>query len=151
MDDTPDDTGHPPTNVLPSFLAPSSPASFISVSDATTMSYSDDEISEKRIETSPSAGSVFHPGSFKKILQSANVKDIVNGSVKRIGKNWIALSFLNPTAANEFLCNPLLILKGLRAFIPSFNVTHLGLVLGVPFDWSPEKILGYIVVPEGCG
>ncbi|GBP22615.1 Probable RNA-directed DNA polymerase from transposon X-element [Eumeta japonica] len=38
MDDPPDDTGRPPTNFLPSLLAPPSPASFVTVSDATTMS-----------------------------------------------------------------------------------------------------------------
>ncbi|GBP41034.1 hypothetical protein EVAR_82994_1 [Eumeta japonica] len=64
------------------------------------------------IKASPSAGSVLHAVSFGKILQSANVKDIVNGSVKRIGRNCIAFSFLNPTAANTFLCDPLLALKG---------------------------------------
>ncbi|GBP24308.1 hypothetical protein EVAR_9406_1 [Eumeta japonica] len=40
----------------------------------------------QKIECSPSTGSVLHPVSFGKILQSANVKDIVNGSVKRSGE-----------------------------------------------------------------
>ncbi|GBP13951.1 hypothetical protein EVAR_10512_1 [Eumeta japonica] len=31
----------------------------------------------------------------------------------------------------------------------SFNITRLGLVRGVPSDWSSEEILGCIVVPEG--
>ncbi|GBP87230.1 hypothetical protein EVAR_59126_1 [Eumeta japonica] len=81
-----------------------------------------------RLEASPSAGSALHPVSFGKMLQSAKVKDIVNSNVKRIGRNCIALSFLNPTAANTFLCNPFVALKGLRTFIPLFNVTRLGLV-----------------------
>ncbi|GBP24489.1 hypothetical protein EVAR_20813_1 [Eumeta japonica] len=160
IDDPPNDTGQPPTNVLLFLLAPPSPASFVTVSDASTMSCSEDEINKrkgsfvihrKRTEASPSAGSVLHLVSFEKILQSANVKDIVNGSVKKIGRNCIALSFLNPTTANTFFCIPLLALKGLKAFIPSFNITRLGLVRGIPSDWSPDEILGYIVVPEGCG
>ncbi|GBP34351.1 hypothetical protein EVAR_7403_1 [Eumeta japonica] len=145
MDGPPDDTGQPPTNVLPSLLAPPSPALFVTVSHAITMSCSEDEINKKKayrkyvlmIETSPSAGSVLHPVSFEKILQSANVND----KVKKIGRNCIVLSFLNPTAANTFLCNPLLALKSLRAFIPSINIIRLGLVPAVPSDWSPEKIL----------
>ncbi|GBP60814.1 hypothetical protein EVAR_85075_1 [Eumeta japonica] len=188
MDDPPDDTGQPPTNVLPSLLAPPSLASFVTVSDATTMYCSEDEINKKKssqppslndvpflphlsikgstqpslatpdstspsaikIEAFPSASCVLHPVSFGKILQSAKVKDIVNGSVKRIRRNYIALSFLTPTAANTFRCKPLLAVKGLSAFIPSFNITRLGLVRGVPSDWTPEGILGCIAVPEGC-
>ncbi|GBP60033.1 hypothetical protein EVAR_44242_1 [Eumeta japonica] len=96
------------------------------------------------------AGRVLHPMSFEKILQSANVKDIVNSSVKRIGRNCIALTFQNPTAANGFLHNSFLTLKGLRAFITSFTVTRLGLFQGVLFDSSPEVIFGCIVVPERC-
>ncbi|GBP84611.1 Probable RNA-directed DNA polymerase from transposon X-element [Eumeta japonica] len=90
-----------------------------------------------KIEPSPSAGSVLHPVSFGKILQSVNVKDIVNDNVKSNGKDFIALSLLNPTAVNAFLCNPLLALKCLKGFIPSFNVTRLSLVRSVPSDWSP--------------
>ncbi|GBP66583.1 Mediator of RNA polymerase II transcription subunit 9 [Eumeta japonica] len=44
MDDPPDDTDQPTTNVLPSFLDPPSPPSFVTVSDATFMSASEDEI-----------------------------------------------------------------------------------------------------------
>ncbi|GBP60685.1 hypothetical protein EVAR_55755_1 [Eumeta japonica] len=157
MDDLPDDMGQLLTNVLLFLLAPHSPASFVTVSDAATMSRSEDEMNKKkssqspslndvpslphltnvdpteplpatpldttspptksvgcleynnndrgpfvircqRIEASPSAGSVLHSVFFGKILQSANVKDTVNGSVKRIGRKCIALSFLNPTA-----------------------------------------------------
>ncbi|GBP03919.1 hypothetical protein EVAR_74722_1 [Eumeta japonica] len=57
--------------------------------------------------TSPSTKSegrsVLHPVSFGKILQSTNDKDIVNGSVKRIGRNCIAFSFLDSIAINIFM------------------------------------------------
>ncbi|GBP91776.1 hypothetical protein EVAR_90736_1 [Eumeta japonica] len=47
MDSPPDDTGQPPTNVLPFLLAPLSPSSFVNVSDAITMSCSEDDINKK--------------------------------------------------------------------------------------------------------
>ncbi|GBP05137.1 hypothetical protein EVAR_3453_1 [Eumeta japonica] len=129
------------TNSKLNIIVSSHPSSFNDVPSLPHLS--------NRIEASPSAGSVLHLVSFGKILQSANVKDILNSSVKRIGRNCIALSFPDSTAANTFLYNPLLALKGLRAFILSFNVTCLGLMQGVLSDWSPEKIVGCIVVPEG--
>ncbi|GBP65633.1 hypothetical protein EVAR_47238_1 [Eumeta japonica] len=131
MNDPPDDTGQPPTNVL-------------------LLAFSGLVLTNED-RSFPSAGSVLHLVSFGKILQSADVQDSVNGSVKRIGRNYIALSFLNATAAKSFLCNTLFALKGLRAFIPSFNITRFGLVRGVPSDWSPEEILGFIVVSECYG
>ncbi|GBP16831.1 hypothetical protein EVAR_13215_1 [Eumeta japonica] len=105
MDDPPDDTYG---------------STSVTITDATTMSCSVDEINKKkssqppslndvpslsrlsnigpiqpspatlsdtinvrhlRIEASPSAGSVLHPVSFGKILQSVHVKDIVNSRV----------------------------------------------------------------------
>ncbi|GBP91002.1 hypothetical protein EVAR_69891_1 [Eumeta japonica] len=48
MDHPPDDTGQPSINVLPSLLGPPSPASFVTVSGATTMSCSENEINKKK-------------------------------------------------------------------------------------------------------
>ncbi|GBP61811.1 Cytosolic carboxypeptidase Nna1 [Eumeta japonica] len=48
INDPPGDTGQPPTNVLSSLLVPPSPASFVTVSDAATMSCSENEINKKK-------------------------------------------------------------------------------------------------------
>ena len=38
-----------------------------------------------------------------------------------------------------------------KLFIPSFNVTRMGIVRNVPSDWSDEEVMDNIEVPEGCG
>ncbi|GBP05401.1 hypothetical protein EVAR_76813_1 [Eumeta japonica] len=93
------------------------------------------------VEVSLSTGRVLHPVSFGKILHSANVKDIVNGSMKKIGRNCVVLSFQDSVAVNTFFCNCLLAFKGLRAFMPSFNVTRLGLIRGAPLIGPHKRFL----------
>ncbi|XP_049870298.1 von Willebrand factor D and EGF domain-containing protein-like [Pectinophora gossypiella] len=44
-----------------------------------------------------------------------------------------------------------LALNRFKAFIPTFNVTRMGLVRGVPSDWSLEEVKENISTPIGCG
>ncbi|GBP82951.1 hypothetical protein EVAR_99742_1 [Eumeta japonica] len=53
MKEPPDDSGQPSTNVLPFLLAPLSPASFVTVYNATTMSCSEVEINKKKSARCP--------------------------------------------------------------------------------------------------
>lgn len=95
--------------------------------------------------------STVHPISFGHYLKKRGVKNIINGSVKRLGRSKLSLSFSTFSDANAFLNDPDLTLKQFKAFIPTFNVTRMGVVKGVPVEWSAEEIQSNISVPIGCG
>ncbi|KAL0818181.1 hypothetical protein ABMA28_008693 [Loxostege sticticalis] len=105
----------------------------------------------QRVLKSPNDGSTMHSVSFGKFLQKNGFKNIIQGSVKQIGRNKIALSFSDFTDANSFINHQSLAPNDLKAFIPSFNVTRMGLVRGIPAEWSPEEIIANTKVPIGCG
>ncbi|KAG6446302.1 hypothetical protein O3G_MSEX004378 [Manduca sexta] len=92
-----------------------------------------------------------HPICFGRFLYKNQVSNIVQGSLKRIGRNKISMAFTSHLAANSFLKHHALLEKGYEAFIPSFNVTRMGLVRGIPVDMSVEEIKENIRVPLGCG
>lgn len=102
----------------------------------------------QRIESNPSSGSILHPISFGRFLQKYSIKNIVDGSIKKIGRNRIALCFTNGSHANSFKDNDILTSNGYKSFIPSFSVTKMGLVRGIPSEWTPEEILESIKVPD---
>lgn len=105
----------------------------------------------QKIQSAPNDGSSLHPVTFGRFLKGNNIENIVNGSVKRIGRNKFSISFSTHTSANLFISNKNLETDKLKAFIPTFNVTRMGLIRGVPAEWSPDEVLSNISVPIGCG
>lgn len=107
----------------------------------------------QRIEVSPDAGTVLHPVAFGFFLQKRQREfpNIIDGSVKRIGRNRVSINFHSANDANSFLDSPTLIQHKYKASVPSFNVTRMGLVRGIPSEWSPEEILENIQVPSNSG
>lgn len=100
---------------------------------------------------SPNDKNSIHPVSFGHFLKKQYFKNIVNGSIKRIGRNRIAMSFSHFEDANSFVNNSVLSVNKYKAFIPSFNTTRMGVVRGIPADWSDEEVMVNISVPSGCG
>lgn len=105
----------------------------------------------QRIVSSPSDNATLHPVTFGNFLLKQKYNNIVNGSVKRIGRNRVAVSFSNFSDANTFISDANLTAHKLSAFIPTFNVTRMGLIRGVPENWSPEEVKENVKVPMGCG
>lgn len=107
----------------------------------------------QKVTQSLSDGTTLHPITFGNFLKKNNsvIKNISNGSLKRIGRNRLSMAFTNYEDANNFVLSPLLQQNNLKAFIPSFNVTRVGLIRGVPSEWSLEEIKSNISVPIGCG
>lgn len=107
----------------------------------------------QKLESAPDSGTILHPISFGLFLQKRfrEFPNVVEGSIKRIGRNRVSISFHSAEDANLFLSSPTLSQQKYSAFVPSFNVTRLGLVRGVPASWSPEEVLEHIQVPENCG
>lgn len=96
-------------------------------------------------------GTTLHPITFGRFLHKHKISNVVNGSLKRIGRNKITLSFLTFKDANMFITNQFLATEKLKAFIPTFTITRMGLVRGIPSEWSEEEVLESINVSIGCG
>lgn len=105
---------------------------------------------QKKFDTQNSAQTL-HPITLGHFLKKRSFNNIINGSLKRIGRNRISLSFSRYVDANSFLNDPSLAKEKLKAFVPSINVCRIGIVKGVPTEWSPEEIMENISVPAGCG
>ncbi|XP_073956346.1 uncharacterized protein [Choristoneura fumiferana] len=105
----------------------------------------------QRMQDAPNDGTSIHPISFGNFLKKKSFKNIINGSVKRIGRNRVTLSFSHLDDANKFLNDKTLTDNKYKAFIPSFSVMRMGIVKGVPAEWSLEEILLNISVPLGTG
>lgn len=101
--------------------------------------------------TSPDDGTTLHPVTFGKFLKQNAFQNIINGSLKKIGRNKMSISFISYLDANSFITHKCLDNYNYKAFIPTFNVTRMGLVRGVPAEWSPEEVIENITVPIGCG
>lgn len=92
-----------------------------------------------------------HPVSFGNFLKKNNFKNIIDGSLKKIGRNRISISFSKFEDANSFVESDILQSKNYKAFIPMFTVTRMGVVRGVPVDWTDDEIINNTSVPIGCG
>lgn len=107
----------------------------------------------QREETSPTAGTSLHPVTFGRFLfsRAREFQGIIDGSIKNVGRNRIALNFHSAISANNFIQSPSLPNNKLRAFIPSFNITRMGIIRGIPVDMTPEDVMSEMKVPEECG
>lgn len=104
----------------------------------------------QKITESDSSNSILHPVSFGRVLKQNNVKNIINGSLKKIGRNKVSVSFSEFEDANLFMEN-LALKEKYKVFIPTFNVTRMGVIKGVPLDWTEEDIIKDMSTPIGCG
>lgn len=104
-----------------------------------------------RTESDPSSGLTLRPIKIGLLLSRNNISGIVKGGVKSVGRNRVAIEFDTSEHANNFIKNPALISHKLKAIIPSYNVTRIGLVRGVPCEWSMEEFIEAAQLPSGCG
>lgn len=104
----------------------------------------------QKIIDSPNDGTTFHPITFGKFLKRNSFNNIVNESLKRIGRKRISLAFNNFLDANAFLKHPSIKTNNLKAFIPTYNVSRIGVIRGVLMDLTPEEVIECCNVPNGC-
>lgn len=104
-----------------------------------------------KIISSPNDNVSLHPVIFGRFLKHNSFQNIVNGSLKKIGRNRLSLAFNNHSDANNFIQNSILPANKYKALIPTFNITRMGIVRGIPIDLSPEQIIENVSVPIGCG
>jgi hypothetical protein len=96
-------------------------------------------------------GTTLHPITFGRFMQRNNIQGIEDGSIKRVGRNRISLAFKTHSDANKFLSNQNLEKERYKVFIPTFNITRMGVIKGVPTDLSDDEVQAAIKVPIGCG
>lgn len=98
------------------------------------------------------SGTTLHPVSFGKFIKHNNIKNIANGSIKRIGRNRVSITFSTFFDANSFINNQsALASHNLKAFIPSTSIIRMGVVRGIPAEWNDDEVKENISVPYGCG
>lgn len=105
----------------------------------------------QREQTASNDNTFLNPISFGRFLRRNAFNGIVNGSLKKIGRNRLVISFTTFQDANSFITSKLLEKENFKSFIPTFSVTRMGVVRGVPMEWSDDEILDNISVPVGCG
>ena len=104
-----------------------------------------------RLETEPLAGLSIKALKFGEFLFKNKIQNINKEEVKIIGRNKISIEFLSADAANNFMLSPLLTSHKYKAFVPTFSITHMGLVRDVPIEWSMQAFTESLELPSGCG
>ncbi|CAH2221495.1 jg1322 [Pararge aegeria aegeria] len=126
-----------------------------SLSEAPKKYVSDDKgpfiVYVSREVSDPSAGTSIRAINFGQFLHKHKVSSILNDGVKNVGRNKISVEFTSAQSANDFLTNPILEISKFKAFIPTYNITRMGLVRGVPSDWHLDEFVKSIEIPSGCG
>lgn len=94
---------------------------------------------------------MIHPVALGRFLKKYSFKNIINGSLKKIGRNKAVIGFSNFIDANNFINNDTLKQNYYKAFIPTHTITRMGVVRGIPADWTDDEVISNISVPIGCG
>lgn len=103
------------------------------------------------VNSSPQNSVTLHPLKFGHFLCKNNLKDILENSIKRIGRNRLSIQFKTVNSANAFLSHTLLSQNNYKTYIPTFNICMMGIVRGLPIEWSHEDIINNLQVPDGIG
>lgn len=146
---------NPPTAINPSPVVESTPQKPPPVIVTRTLYESTDIapfiVHIQRQQEAPNDGTTLHPISLGKFLKRFAFRNIIDGSVKRIGRNRCSISFSKHDDANALIGHKSLSDYKFKAFIPSYNISRMGVVRGIPIDLSPEEIIDSTSVPNGCG
>lgn len=104
-----------------------------------------------RTESDPASGTTLNPIKFGQVMVNSRVQNVARDGIKKVGRNRVCVEFNSAEAANSFLGDPLLAANKFEASIPTFNVTRMGLVRGVPTDLGLEDFIKDVELPPGCG
>lgn len=85
------------------------------------------------------------------LIFKSNIHGIVDGGIKSVGRNRVALQFRTATEANDAVGNPFFQKINYTAEIPRFQVSRMGVIRGIPTDWSLEDVVMGIKSPPHCG
>lgn len=102
-------------------------------------------------EASPSSGVTIRPIIFGQLLSKNRIKNIKNDGIKKVGRNRLSVEFKTSKDANDFIDNPILPLHKYTPSIPNYNITRMGLIKGIPTDFSMDELVESLIIPEHCG
>lgn len=104
-----------------------------------------------RIDEASNSGVTLRPIKVGLIFVQNKISNIVKDGIKSLGRNRVSVQFKSAEDANNFMSNTFLIHHKLLASIPSYNVSRMGLVRGVPIEWSMEDFVDATDLREGPG
>lgn len=83
------------------------------------------------------------------IFMQNKISNITKDGIKSIGRNRVSVEFKSAQDANNFITNPCLARHQLTVSIPAYNISRMGLVRGVPVEWSMEEFVNATDLAEG--
>ena len=83
-------------------------------------------------------------------LHQNKVPDIVVGGIKAVGRNKVCVEFKSAASANSFISSKCLGEQYLTQ-IPKFHISRMGVLRGIPTDWTLEQLIGGLSYPDNCG
>lgn len=104
-----------------------------------------------KTDSDPTTGSNIRPIKFGQLLHHNNVRGIVKDGVKGLSRRKICVEFKTADDANQFVACQFMKNHKYAAIIPTYNITRMGLVRGVPVDWSLDEFVESLEIPEGYG
>ncbi|KAG6458273.1 hypothetical protein O3G_MSEX010785 [Manduca sexta] len=99
----------------------------------------------------PSSGVLLKALKFAQFMYRHDIKGVIDGGIKSLGRNKLSVQFSSAEEANNFVGNTVLSQNNFDATIPRFQVTRMGVVRDIPTDWSLEEFVSDIVTPPNCG
>lgn len=104
-----------------------------------------------RVEPDAAAGTTLRSIKFGQFLHKNRVHGIVRDGVKNVGRNRISVQFKSAAEANSLVSSVILSNNNYKAMIPTYNVTRMGIVRGIPVDWSMDELVESLDLPDNCG
>lgn len=104
-----------------------------------------------RSEPDLSAGHSIRILKFAQLIHQSKIPDVVDGSIKALGRNRACLEFISAAAANAFKTHDFLDTYKFAADIPKFHVSRMGVVRDIPTDWTLQELVEGIRTPSNCG
>ncbi|XP_047998029.1 uncharacterized protein LOC125235501 [Leguminivora glycinivorella] len=102
-------------------------------------------------EAAPNAGTSLQPIRVGQLFARDSVPGIKRDGIKALGRNRVAVECKSPADANNLISNQCLTRNKLIGVIPSYHVSRMGLVRGVPVDWSMDEFVSATELKEGTG
>lgn len=104
-----------------------------------------------RLVSDPTSGSSMRLLKLAQMLFKNKVSGINSEGIKSIGRNKASIEFKTAKDGNDFLDGSFLSINKFEAKIPVFQVTRMGIIKGIPTEWSMEELVDALNCPPGCG
>ena len=106
-----------------------------------------------RTEEIPNSGVSLKPIKIGLLFVQNKVTNIVKDGIRSVGRNRVSVEFKTALDANNFISSQsqMLARHKLTVTVPSYNISRMGLVRGVPVEWSMQEFVEATDLVEGPG